>query len=81
MLEIPVIASSFSDGNSPYDKDLNGNNGILAGTEEEWREATEMLIKDKRLRRKIGKEAKSYVLKNYNIEDNYKLWADAYSKI
>jgi glycosyltransferase involved in cell wall biosynthesis len=81
MLEIPVIASSFSDGNSPYDKDIDGKNGILASTDQEWREATELLIKDKELRRKMGKEARKYTLKHYNIENNYQLWADAYKTI
>ena len=81
MCEIPVIASSFSDNNSPYDDDINGENGLLAKTEKEWIEHTERLIKDKKLRREIGRKAKEYTLKNYNIEDKYHLWYDAYSKI
>jgi glycosyltransferase involved in cell wall biosynthesis len=81
MCEIPVIASSFSDGNSPYDKDLDGENGLLAKTEADWIEMTERLIRNKDLRRSIGKRAKEYTLNNYNIEDKYHLWYDAYSKL
>jgi len=81
MCEIPVIASSFSDGNSPYDKDLDGKNGILAKTEDDWRRETERLIADKDLRREIGKNAKQYVLDNYNIENKYHLWEEAYKTI
>lgn len=81
MLEIPVIASSFSDGLSPYDKDLDGENGILCKTEQEWREATEMLIKDKQKRLEIGKKAKEYVLNNYNIENCHQMWEDAFKKL
>ena len=67
-LEIPVIASSFPDKDSPYDKDLNGENGFLAKDEAEFRLYTEKLINDKELRRKVGKNAREYVYENYNIE-------------
>lgn len=80
MLEIPVIAQGFSTNDSPYDKDLNGNNGILIKDNSRWMEETERLINDKELRRQIGKNAKEYVLKNYNIETRYKEWDDAYNK-
>ena len=39
------------------------------------------LVSDKALRREMGKKAKDYVLKNYNIQDNAYLWAEAYSKL
>lgn len=81
MLEIPVVAQSFSDGNSPYDKDLNGKNGILCSTEADWKREVDNLIADKKLRRAIGKAAKKYVLKNYNIENKAKLWKEAYKTI
>ena len=81
MCEIPVIAQGFPDKLSPYDKDLNGKNGIICLTEEDWVRETERLIQDTELRRKIGKEAKNYVLKHYCIQDKYKLWADAYKTL
>lgn len=80
-LEIPVIASSFPDKDSPYDKDLNGENGFLAKDEAEFRLYTEKLIKDKELRRKVGKNAREYVYENYNIEKFGKLWEMAYSTL
>lgn len=79
MCEIPVIAQSFSDGLSPYDKDLNGKNGLLATTLDDWKEKTELLIKDKRLRRSIGKEAKKYVLENFNIKTRYIEWEKVFN--
>lgn len=77
-LEIPVIASTFED--SPYN-DLNGENGLLAKDEKEFREHTERLIADKELRRKIGKNAREYVYENYNIEKVGKLWEIAYETL
>lgn len=78
MLEIPVIGQSFPDGLSPYD-----NNPVVrtASSLSEWETEVERLITDKELRRKLGKDAKKYVLKNYNIKDKYKLWEEAYKSI
>lgn len=81
MLEIPFIGQSFSDGNSPYDKDLNGKNGILCDTLESWEKAIYELVKDSVKRYEMGKEAKRYVLENYNIYDKAILWEDAYNKL
>ncbi len=81
MLEIPVVASTFTDKDSPYDKDIvNGNNGFLA-TVDEFPKYTEMLIKDKKLREDIGKNAKEYVLNNYDINNNGYLWKEAFKKL
>lgn len=73
MLEIPVIAQTWNDGQSPYDKDIDA--GVLepANTLEEWREKVNLLIGEKTLRKIIGKRAKKYVLKHYNV-DKAKLW-------
>ena len=79
MCEIPVIASSFPD--APYEKDINGNNGILIKKTDDWMEAINKLISDKKLRRQIGKEAKKYVLKNYNITKRGSLWVEAYENL
>jgi len=77
MLEIPVIAQSFNTKDSPYDFDIDGENGLLANRGKEWREQTELLIRDKNLRRKIGRKAKEYVLSNYHIKDH----VDKYKKL
>jgi len=74
MLEIPVIASSFK--NSPYEE-LDGSNGILATND--WEEKVDLLVQDKELRRAIGKNAKDYVLKNYDIKNNAYKWAEEYA--
>ena len=76
MLEIPVIAESFDGG--PY-QELDGKNGLLATND--WEEKVEMMIKDKELRRQIGKDAKEYVLKNYNIANHAHKWLEAYAKL
>jgi len=82
MLEIPVIASSFSEKDSPYDADLNGKNGILVeNTNEAWLEAVNDLIENKEKRREIGREAKKYVLENYHIQKHAHKWAEAYKKL
>lgn len=81
MLEIPVVAQSFEDGLSPYDKDIDSMNGMLARTSEDFKQAVNFLINNKDIRRKMGKEAYKYVLGKYNIEFNHKRWADAYNKM
>ena len=77
MLEIPVIASSFNNG--PYEE-LDGKIGIKC-KDKDFKYHTEKLINDKSLRRQIGKNARDYVLKNYNIEDWASKWMTAYKKI
>lgn len=78
MCEIATIAQSFSDGNSPYEKD---SNLVLANTEQEWIEKTIELIENKTLRDTIAKEARKYVLRNYNINNKAHLWEQAYANI
>lgn len=82
MLKIPVIASSFSDNNSPYDNDIvSYDNGILCKTKDEWQEAIELMINDKDLREKLGESAYKYVSFNYDIEKNKHLWKNAYKSL
>ena len=78
MLEIPCIAQTFDDKKSPYDKD--GEYMILANKQDEWIHEINEMIKDKELRRMVGKRAKKYVLKNYNT-DKAKLWKEAYQSM
>lgn len=81
MFEIPVIAQGFTNGDSPYDKDLDGKNGFIVKMGESWIPTIKKLLDDKKLREETGKIAKEYVLKHYNIENNYKLWEEAYKSI
>lgn len=81
MFEIPVIAQGFTNGDSPYDRDLNGKNGFIVKTGHSWIPTVKKLLDDKKLRIRVGKTAKKYVLKHYNIEKNYKLWDWAYKSI
>ena len=64
MLEIPVIASTFTKKDGPYDTDIDGKNGILVkNTDKDWQAAIDKMIKDKKGRREMGKRAYDYVLK------------------
>lgn len=79
MLDIPCIVSSF-DG-APYEKDIDGTNGILVKDHTKWKEEIYNLVNNKNLRVKMGKKAHEYVLKNYNIADNAHKWAEAYQTL
>lgn len=81
MCEIPCIVSSFP--NAPYEKDIDGTNGRYVKTNltEDWLKEIELLINNKDLRRSMGKKAREYVIKNYNIHNLGHLWRDAYSKL
>jgi len=78
MCEIPVVAQSFTDG--PYEE-ITEDIGVLIKDNNDWDKEIEKLIKDKELRRKIGKNAREYVIKNYNIADHYQEWNEAYKSI
>lgn len=79
MLEIPVIAQGFSDGKSPYQIDPDdARHMIIVEDNSKWLEEIDKLVKDKELREKMGKEAKEYVSKKYDVEKNAHKWEDAY---
>lgn len=79
MCEIPVVAQSFEDG--PYEEIENYTTGVLIKDNSKWIEEIDKLIDDKELRREIGANAHSHVLSNYDINNNYDKWADAYENI
>jgi len=82
MFEIPVIATGFLDGKSPYQANPEDQKYMkIVMNNEGWVEAIEELINDKELRLKMGKEAREYVVENYNIEDKAILWERAYESI
>ena len=78
MCEIPVIAQSFEDG--PYEE-ITPDMGVLIKDNSKWREEINRLIDNKELRRSMGKKAREYAIKNYNIEDHYREWANAYNNL
>lgn len=78
MLEIPVIAQGFKDGKSPYQDPEDAKHMIVVM--DEWESEIEALVSDKKKRREIGKNARKYVLKRYNIQNNAHLWKETYTK-
>lgn len=78
MCEIPVVAQSFDGG--PYEE-ITPDMGILIRDNNKWLEEVDRLIKNKELRRSMGKKAREYVIKNYNIEDHYLDWDNAYKSL
>ena len=81
MLEIPVVAQSFSTGDSPYQGVEDSKYLELAGNTEEFIEKIEKLIADKELRREMGRNAREYVEENYSIDNKAHLWEEAYKTI
>lgn len=82
MLETPVVAQSFSTGDSPYEIDPEDAEHLLLATDtESWIAQIEKLITDKELRREIGRKAKEYVENKYSIEANAYKWVDAYNSL
>ena len=80
MCEVPVIAQGFTSGDSPY-QGKDAPYMRIAVTLDDWEKHINELVADKALRRKMGKEAKKYVLKNYNIHKTAHLWKDEYKKL
>ena len=78
MCEIPVIAQSFENG--PYEE-ITPDMGVLIKDNNDWEKEINRLIDDKKLRREMGKNARDYVLKNYDINDHAHEWADAYKSL
>jgi len=72
---IPAIASDVG----PYREFIeHGETGFLVKYEHEWLKYLEILANDPDLRDRMGMNAWSKA-QAYTIEDNYSLWADAYS--
>jgi glycosyltransferase involved in cell wall biosynthesis len=82
MFEIPCICQGFTDGMSPYQVNPEDKENLVLVTDNtQWIPEMEKMIADKEGRRALGKKAREYVIKNYNIEDKAYLWEEAYSTI
>lgn len=79
MVGAAFVGQSFPDGNSPYDKDIDGTNGRLAVTEQDWIDQVIPLVENAHLRKTIAKQANKYVLEHYDINNNAHLWEKAYN--
>jgi glycosyltransferase involved in cell wall biosynthesis len=66
-LEIATIMSGVGVNN---DIILQGKNGFIANSEEEWVEKLSLLIENTTLRNELGKAGRNTVLENYSIEAN-----------
>ena len=60
---------------------IDGRNGFLAGTEEEWFDKLCRLIEDKQLREQIAGAACETVHKHYLMKDNYMKLYEIYQKV
>lgn len=63
LLGIPTVASPTQAFQHAI---ISGKNGYLAKSSEEWEEILENLINDGKIRTKVGREARNYVLENYS---------------
>lgn len=82
MFEIPVIASGFEDGKSPYQVNPeDSKHMVIINDNTQWVPEIEKLIADKELRREMGRKAKEYVMENYDIDKKGYLWEEAYESI
>lgn len=64
-----------------YQEVVDGNNGFLASTAEDWYDGIKTLIDDKVLRRKMGENAFETVKNNWQIKDHVKDYADYFVEI
>jgi glycosyltransferase involved in cell wall biosynthesis len=78
--ETPTVASKVY----PYYKPVNGletisdgDTGMLARNHKQFKEKLLKLIEDKELRKEMGKNAKKYVLDNWQYKDTVKFWDEA----
>lgn len=82
MFEIPVIAQSFPDGQSPYERDEEDREHmLLAKDTQEFISHINTLANDKELRQSMGKKAREYVTEKYSIENNAHKWEQAYQSM
>lgn len=82
MLEIPSICQAFSTNDSPYQINPNDRKHlILATNTEDWINKIEFLINHKEERKEMGRKAREYVQKTYDIALHADKWKKTYEKL
>lgn len=83
MYEIPCVASKVY----PYHMEIqgteiieDGKTGVIANADE-WYEKLKYLLENPQERVKIGKQAKKYVIENWQIESHGHKWEEAIEKV
>ena len=74
----PVLASNI-DGNRSIIKD--NVNGFLFSSEDEFVRKAELLIKNKKLRDRLGKKSKEILMKNYSFKEEIEGYVKVYKEL
>jgi glycosyltransferase involved in cell wall biosynthesis len=77
MLEIPTLASRVGE----YKTIEHDVNGFLAYSEDEWHYYLKRLVDEADTRKRLGKNAKQYVLENRNIQTKIGEWDGVYREV
>lgn len=80
---VPCVASGGETLTKlPYSYTIKeGEDGLLAATEDEWVGKLSALIESAELRRKIGESGRQKAQKLYNMDKNYILWLNYYEDV
>lgn len=78
-LGVPSVSTCMS----PYQEMDNGDNGVFIedNDTDAWIEGISMLIEDPILRAKMGGEARRFVENNFDINNKYMQWVNAYKEL
>jgi glycosyltransferase involved in cell wall biosynthesis len=76
--KIPMVLQNMPPYNSVVQ---SGVTGYLAKDPREWRQFLDKLIKDAKLRSRMGAAARDWTLKHHDIRDNVWRWEKAYTEI
>lgn len=75
-----MIASKAFD--LPYQEVIvDGENGFLATTKDEWEDKLEQLIADAELRKTFGRRLYETVIRDWSIENHHAIWSEALEEI
>ena len=77
-LEIPSVLSPVGVNREIIQHEVNG---FLANQAEEWFRILSLLIENKNLRRKIGKEARKTIQSKYSVEANKSLYLESFNQL
>jgi glycosyltransferase involved in cell wall biosynthesis len=77
-LEIPAVMSPVGVNTEIIEDNING---FLASTYNEWVEKLSLLIEDSELRKRLGKEGRSTVIKKYSVESQKNKYLEIFNKV